>query len=117
MISRRGSANASRRKRAEPRSHRLSAIPPREWLPDFCRVPTVFAVIVAAEIAVLVIALAPVPEHEFVRRNLIVSSLFAQWLALVTVVLLCKLRASIIVCRSVSAPSPRGACRSASIGR
>jgi two-component system, LytTR family, sensor histidine kinase AlgZ len=73
----------------------MSAIPPREWLPDFCRMPTVFAVIVAAEIAVLVIALAPVPEHEFVRRNLIVSSLFAQWLALVTVVLLCKLRASI----------------------
>jgi two-component system, LytTR family, sensor histidine kinase AlgZ len=68
---------------------------PHEWLPDFCRVPTVFAIVVAAEIAVLVISFAPVPEHEFVRRNLLVSSLFAQWLALVTAVLLCKLRETI----------------------
>lgn len=69
---------------------------PHEWLPDFCRIPTVFVVVVAAEIAVLVISLAPVPEHEFVRRNLLVASLFAQWLALVAAVLLCKLRAPIL---------------------
>lgn len=52
--------------------------------------------VVASELVVLVIALAPVPEHEFVRRNLMVSSLFAQWLALVTAVLLCKLRGSLL---------------------
>jgi two-component system sensor histidine kinase AlgZ len=62
-------------------------------MPDFCRLPTLFSVLVAAELAVLVIALAPAPEREWTGERLLAASLFALWLALVRAVLLCKLRA------------------------
>jgi two-component system sensor histidine kinase AlgZ len=63
-----------------------------DWLPDLCRLTRVFALLVAAEVAVLVIALAPAPQQEWDGERLLAASLFAQWLALVSAVLLCKLR-------------------------
>ncbi len=66
---------------------------PRTWMPDFCRLPTLFSVLLAAELAVLVIAFAPAPDDEWTGERLLAASLFAQWLAMVSTVLLCKLRA------------------------
>ena len=66
--------------------------PPREWMPDLCRLPRLFLVLVASEVAVLVIALAPAPEKDWSGERLLAASLFAQWLALVSAVVLCKLR-------------------------
>ena len=65
----------------------------KDWLPDLCSLPRLFSVLVAAEVAVLVIALAPAPDQEWTGQRLLAASLFAQWLALVCAVLLCKLRA------------------------
>jgi two-component system sensor histidine kinase AlgZ len=70
----------------------MSGRVPHEWMPDFCRLPNLFSVLVAAELAVLVIALAPAPDHEWTGERLLAASLFALWLALVCAVLLCKLR-------------------------
>ena len=70
----------------------MPAIPTRSWLPDLCSLPRLFAVMVAAEVAVLVVALAPAPEKEWTGQRLLVASVFAQWLALLSAVLLCKLR-------------------------
>jgi len=66
--------------------------PDAPWLPDFCRLPVLFSTLVAAEVAVLVIALAPSAEHGWDGRQVAAASLFALWLALCNAVLLCKLR-------------------------
>ena len=59
------------------------------WLPDFCRLPRIAAVLAIAELVVAGLALAPhrrralEPVHEFVA-----ASVFALWLALTIAVLL-----------------------------
>jgi two-component system sensor histidine kinase AlgZ len=73
----------------------VAAVPPRDWMPDFCRLPTLAAAMVATQLAVGVIALAPAPDQEWSGGRLLVASVFAQWLALVSSVLLCKLRAAL----------------------
>src|SRR5512141_2885705 len=66
--------------------------PPNLWLPDFCRLPTLFAVVIAAELVVLVLALAPL-RHEPVEPIAFgAGSLLAQWIGLTSALLLCKLR-------------------------
>ena len=62
------------------------------WLPDFCRLPILFSTMVAAEVAVLVIALAPSSEPSWSGERLTAASLFALWLALCNAILLCRLR-------------------------
>lgn len=68
-----------------------------DWLPDFCRVPTLFVVMVAAQIIVLAAVLMPGAggDPAAAGDRLFVASLFAQWLALLASVLLCKLRPAI----------------------
>ncbi|HET6603655.1 MAG TPA: sensor histidine kinase [Xanthomonadaceae bacterium] len=66
--------------------------PPREWLPDFCRLPALVPVMVAAQTVVLLLALAPTPAPDWDWRKLVAASLFSQWLALTGAVLLCVLR-------------------------
>jgi two-component system sensor histidine kinase AlgZ len=68
--------------------------PADDWLPDFCRVPTLFVVMVAAQIIVLAAVLMPGAAGDLgsARDRLFVASLFAQWLALLATVLLCSLR-------------------------
>jgi two-component system sensor histidine kinase AlgZ len=61
-------------------------------MPDFCRLPSLVVVMLAAQLAVLVVALAPAPELEWDGGRLLLASLFAQWLALLSAMLLCKLR-------------------------
>ena len=67
--------------------------PTRPWVPDFCRLPTLFAVTVAAEMVVLVIALAPLRHEPFDLIGFSAGSMLAQWIALTSALLLCKLRA------------------------
>ena len=62
------------------------------WLPDFCSLPVVFAVIVVAELLVLVIVVAPSDESQPLLPRLATASAFVQWLALVCVVCLCQLQ-------------------------
>jgi two-component system sensor histidine kinase AlgZ len=70
--------------------------PQQPWVPDFCRLPTLFAVIVGAELVVLVLAVAPL-EHERLQPFAFgTASLFAQWTALTSALLLCKLRGALL---------------------
>jgi two-component system sensor histidine kinase AlgZ len=62
------------------------------WLPDFCSVQVLFAVMVVAELLVVVILIAPSDETRPLLSRLTTTSLFVQWLALVCAVCLCKLR-------------------------
>lgn len=69
--------------------------PPRPWVPDFCRLPTLFAVMVAAELVVLVLALAPLHREPLDLLAFSAGSLLSQWIALTSALLLCKLRAGL----------------------
>ncbi|WP_395788035.1 sensor histidine kinase [Aquimonas sp.] len=82
----------------------MISAPIDDWLPDFCRVPTLFVVMVAAQIIVLAAVLMPGASGDpaTAGSRLFVASLFAQWLALLACVLLCKLRPVILRIR------PRG---------
>ncbi len=62
------------------------------WLPDFCSLPVLFAVMVVAELLALVILIAPSDESRPLLPRLTTASVFVQWLALVCAVCLCKLR-------------------------
>ncbi len=66
--------------------------PTRPWVPDFCRVWTLFAVIVGAEIVVVILSIAPLGREHWNPYAFGTASLFAQWTALVSAMLLCKLR-------------------------
>jgi len=66
------------------------------WLPDFCSLPIVFAVMVVAELLVLVIVIAPTDESHALLPHLATASAFVQWLALVCVVVLCQLRPALL---------------------
>jgi two-component system sensor histidine kinase AlgZ len=64
----------------------------RRWLPQFCSLPTLFAVMVVAELVALIVVLAP---DSYVRPwlpRLGVASVYAQWLALLNAVVLCSMR-------------------------
>ena len=62
------------------------------WLPQFCSAPTLFAVMVVAELVALVLVLAPETEPRPWLPRLGVASVYVQWLALISAVLLCSLR-------------------------
>lgn len=76
---------------------RMNSTRVEDWLPDFCRVPTLFVVMVAAQIIVLAAVLMPGAGGDPAEAGdrLFVASVFAQWLALLATVLLCKLRPAI----------------------
>jgi two-component system sensor histidine kinase AlgZ len=59
-------------------------------LPDFCSGPVVFALLIMASVTVTVMWLAPNNSHGW--RGFSVGMLFADWLAVVIGVALCKLR-------------------------
>jgi two-component system, LytTR family, sensor histidine kinase AlgZ len=67
------------------------SVSPR-WLPDFCSLSVLFAVMVVAELLALVILIAPSDESRPLLQRLATTSVFVQWLALLCVVCLCKLR-------------------------
>ena len=59
-------------------------------LPDFCSGPVIFALLITASITVTVMWLAPNNSHGW--RGYSIGMLFADWLAVVIGVALCKLR-------------------------
>lgn len=75
--------------RSLSKANRMEAPP---WLPDFCSLPVFVAVMVVAELAVLLIVLAPGDAARPLLPRLGTASVFAQWLALLCVVALCKLK-------------------------
>jgi|SRR5579883_2447120 two-component system sensor histidine kinase AlgZ len=70
-----------------------TAAPRPSWLPDFCSLPVLFAVMIVAELLVLVILIAPSDESRPLLPRLTTTSVFVQWLALLCAVCLCQLRA------------------------
>ncbi|MBX3691189.1 MAG: histidine kinase [Dokdonella sp.] len=62
------------------------------WLPQFCSLPTLFAVMVVAELVVIVLALAPARPLRETFAQLGIATVFVQWLALLNVVVLCSMR-------------------------
>jgi len=65
------------------------------WLPDFCRLPRLVAVLGIAELVVVVIALAPLGGSRWSLDGFLSISAFAIWVALTSAVLLCSLRDTI----------------------
>lgn len=84
---------------SEPQTGRV------DWLPDFCRIDTFFVVMVAVEIVVLAAVLMPDTTGHAQARDVFTASLFAQWLALLSCVLLCQTR-SWLVRRPMSWSAP-----------
>jgi two-component system sensor histidine kinase AlgZ len=64
----------------------------RRWLPQFCSLPTLFAVMIVAELVALVVVLAPDPQLRPWLPRLGVASVYVQWLALLNAVVLCSMR-------------------------
>jgi two-component system sensor histidine kinase AlgZ len=62
------------------------------FLPDFCNVRMVFAVVVIAEMLAIVLTLAPLDRSENRWEDLSIISLFIQWVALLSSAVLCLLR-------------------------
>jgi len=61
------------------------------WLPDFCRLPRIAAVLAIAELVVIVVRLAPHPGSHWTPAEFVAASTFALWLALVMAVGYCKI--------------------------
>src|SRR5690606_25103777 len=62
------------------------------WLPDLCRLQRLATVFGVAELAVVVVALAPDGGREWSLVRFLSASGFALWLALTAAVTLCALR-------------------------
>ncbi|NKJ22480.1 histidine kinase [Dyella sp. SG609] len=75
----------------QPAAKRLAqaGLEPRP-LPDFCSAPALFALLVVAALTVTVMLLAPESSRGW--RGYSVGMLFAEWIAMLTGVALCKLR-------------------------
>ncbi len=61
------------------------------FLPDFCNIRMVFAIVIIAELLAFLIVLASSPSHQ-VWDNLSLTSLFIQWVALASTAVLCLSR-------------------------
>jgi two-component system sensor histidine kinase AlgZ len=66
------------------------------WLPDFCGLPVIIAVVIVVELTVLAILIAPSDETQLLLPRLGMATLFAQWIAMSCVVVLCKSRAVLL---------------------
>ena len=62
------------------------------FLPNFCSIRPVFAVVLSTELLAVVLSLASVDELSGFLQELSLVSLMAQWIALSTAALLCMLR-------------------------
>jgi two-component system sensor histidine kinase AlgZ len=71
----------------------LAAVP---WLPDFCRLPRIAAVIAAAETVVVILALASIGMGGWGLSEFLAASLFASWIALCSAVAWCHLRRALL---------------------
>ena len=70
----------------------MSETDKHHWLPQFCSLPTLFALMVVAEIVALIIAMAPDRATQSWLSELGIASVFVQWMALLNAVVLCSSR-------------------------
>src|SRR6185312_312415 len=70
----------------------MSEAKTHRWLPQFCSLPTLFAVMVVAEIVALVVVFAPDVHARAWLPRLGVASVYVEWLALLNAVVLCSMR-------------------------
>jgi two-component system sensor histidine kinase AlgZ len=70
----------------------MSEAKTHRWLPQFCSMPTLFAVMVVAEIVALVVVFAPDLHVRPWLPRLGVASVYVEWLALLNAVVLCSMR-------------------------
>jgi two-component system, LytTR family, sensor histidine kinase AlgZ len=68
---------------------------PSSWLPDFCSLPVLLAVMFVVELSVLAILIAPSDESQPLLPRLGTATVFAQWLALLCIVCLCQLKSTL----------------------
>jgi two-component system sensor histidine kinase AlgZ len=71
------------------------AAPRRPWLPDFCRMSRIAAVLGITELVVVIIALAPTHAQRWSLQEFAAASVFALWLALTLAVIYCKAKPAI----------------------
>jgi two-component system sensor histidine kinase AlgZ len=62
------------------------------FLPNFCTLPSVFAVVVLVELFAFVLTLASAPHSSDLWSTLALYSLFMQWAGLISAALLCLMR-------------------------
>lgn len=62
------------------------------FLPDFCRLPGVFLVVIICELIAIILTLSPLHPADDRWHNLSLISLFTQWLGLSSAALVCLLR-------------------------
>jgi two-component system sensor histidine kinase AlgZ len=77
--------------------------PTPDWMPEFCRGPTVFAVMLFAELVVLIAVLAPHGTANGSVTAITTGSVLAQWIALSAVGALCALRPRLLTLPAVLA--------------
>jgi len=70
----------------------MSEAKTHRWLPQFCSLPTLFAVMVVAEIVALVVVFAPDVHARAWLPRIGVASVYVEWLALLNAVVLCSMR-------------------------
>ena len=70
----------------------MSQSPPRAFLPNFCAIRMVFAVVVSAELLAIVLTLGAAPAAEDFWTELSLRSLYVQWVSLSVAALYCALR-------------------------
>ena len=63
-----------------------------DFLPDFCNVRVLFLTVLTAQLLAILISLATTRDNENYLFNLAISSLFVQWITLVSASLLCICR-------------------------
>jgi two-component system sensor histidine kinase AlgZ len=66
------------------------------WLPDFCSLNALAAVVLLAEVLILVVLLAPGAQPMPSFELIVASSLYVEWLALCIALTLCKLRPTLL---------------------
>lgn len=76
----------------QPAQQGSAESPVTAWLPNFCSLPVLFALVVVAELVIIVVALTSTSMAGHFWSRLGSASLFVQWLALIFAVCLCKLR-------------------------
>jgi two-component system sensor histidine kinase AlgZ len=62
------------------------------WLPDFCRLPRIAAVLAIAELVVVVVRLSPNSGPPWSAAEFLAASIFSLWLGLVIAVVYCTSR-------------------------
>jgi two-component system sensor histidine kinase AlgZ len=77
---------------------------PHRWLPDFCSLPVLGALLLVAEIVFLVVQFAPSGDAPPELPEIVAGSVFVEWLALCCAIALCKLRGPLTAVAPTLAP-------------